>query len=195
MRTTAPALEQEEPLIDTTVAIPIHSKRTERKQKKRQEKALKHHTTLLDIPSELLIAILSHLRPSDVFTISRVSKTLRHFVLQNETQVAHSIIQSRYRALAKCFQLPILLNAVDESAHPALQSEERQELLNIHKKPYQHIRAPDPTLVCTCLTCMLAWNYLCAVVDFAKWQDNLDQGFASLLFLSVTAHLSFRTIY
>jgi hypothetical protein len=176
MRNNEILAELEEPLVDKTVAIPLHSKRTERKQKQRQEKARKYRMSLLDLPSELVIDIFGHLRPCDVFIVSRVSQSLRQFIFQHEAKIANEIIKSRYTALTKCFQLPILLGKVDESAHPALQSEERQELLNIHKKPYQHIKPPDPQVICTCLTCMLAWNYLCVVVDFAGWQDNLDQG-------------------
>lgn len=191
MRNTESTPDAEEPLIDTTAAIPLRSKRTERKQKKRLEKASQHHTTILDIPSELLIDILTHLRPGDIFTLSRVSRSFHQFTQQNETQIANPIIQARYPALARCFQLPILLENVDESAHPALQSEERQELLNIHKKPYQHIKAPDPAVVCTCLTCMLAWNYLCVVVDFARWQGHLDEG-SVLPDFQYKSHLSSR---
>ncbi|KAK3386839.1 hypothetical protein B0H63DRAFT_468471 [Podospora didyma] len=68
------------------------------------------------------------------------------------------------------------MEAVDPSAHAALQNPERQELLTVHKKPFQHIQPPDPSFTCTCLTCMLRWNCLCLVVDFAYWQKNLDTG-------------------
>lgn len=169
--------EVDEPLIDTTVAIPLHSKRTERKQKRRQEKdKARKILALLDVPSELMIEILGHLRPSDIFVVSRVSKSLRNFTLQHEAKIASEIIESRYKILAKCFRLPVLLDKVDESAHRALQDEERQKSLNIHKKPYQHVKPPDPQVLCTCMTCMLAWNFLCLVVDFAGWQRKLDQG-------------------
>merc|ERR1712000_662897 len=51
-------------------------------------------------------------------------------------------------------------------------SDERQAVMNIHKRPYQHIKAPDRYLTCTCLTCMLAWNNLNLVVDFSHWRKN-----------------------
>lgn len=169
----------EEPLIDTTVAIPKKSKRTERQQKKRQEKASRVQTTFFDLPTELLLSVFSYLRPSDIFNISRVNKSFHNFIfLQHEDQLAQAMIQARYPTLYKCFQLPVLLKDVDESVHAALMDEERQELLNIHKKSYQHIKAPDPKLICTCLTCSLNWNFLCVIIDFAVWQNNLDQGFA-----------------
>ena len=168
--------ETEEPLVDTTVAIPIRSKRTERRQKRRQQKEKAHNDriSLLNLPSELVIYILGYLRPSDIFVLSRVSHSLRQFNIQQEPNIATEVIKSRYSALSKCFQLPVLLEKVDAGTHAILQSEKRQELLNIHKKPYQHIKSPDPSLICTCLTCVLAWNNLCVVVDFANWQDNLD---------------------
>ena len=167
----------DEPLADTTVAIPLKSKRTERKQKRRQDKnKARKQTSLFDIPFELIIDILSCLRPSDVFIVSRVSRSLRNITLQHEAKIAKEIIESRYKALAQCFRLPVLLEKVDEGAHRALQDEERQTLLHIHKKPYQHVLPPDPKVLCTCISCMLAWNCLCVVVDFAGWQNKLDKG-------------------
>lgn len=170
--------DDEEPLVDTTKALPLRSKRTERRQKKRHQKeeASKQHATLWDLPSELLLDILTLLRPSDIFKLSRANHTLRDFVLQEESNIVRKIVARRYSVLAKCFPLPVLLEKVDEDAHTALLSEERQTMLNIHKRPYQHIQRPDPNTICTCLTCMLSWNNLNLVIDFAHWQHNLDQG-------------------
>jgi hypothetical protein len=170
--------EPEEPLVDTTAAIPLRSKRTERRQRKRhlEAKASKQHATLWDLPSELVMDILILLRPSDIFMLSRVNQALRHFILQEEAGIAREIITRRYAILSKCFPIPVLLENVDKEAHTALLSDARQAILNIHKRPYQHIKLPDQRLVCTCLTCMLAWNNLNLVVDFAYWQRNLDQG-------------------
>jgi hypothetical protein len=178
MRKDDTDVNSEEPLVDTTVAIPLHSKRTTRQQKKRQkkEKAHKQQATLWDLPSELVMEIMIFLRPSDIFILSRVNRGLRQFILEEEARICKAIISRRYAALSKCFQLPILLDKVDRNAHPALQCEEREALLNSRKKPYQHVKAPDPQLICTCWTCMLNWNYLCLVVDFADWQPNLDKG-------------------
>lgn len=170
--------EGEEPLIDTTVAIPKKSKKTGRLQKKLQkkEKARKERAVLSDLPSELILDILYHLRPSDILVLTRVQTSLREFILDQETIISREIIHRRYLALSKCFPLPVPLEKVDKNAHPALQSEERQLLMDIHKRPYQHIKSPDPKLICTCLTCVLAWNQLCLVVDFAHWQRNLNTG-------------------
>lgn len=145
----------EEPLVDTTVAIPLKSKRTQRKQKKLQkkEKASKERATLLDLPSELFVDVLIRVMPRDVFTLSQVSKDLRDFILSQEATVGREIINLRYRALAKCFPLPILLENVDPAVQPAMMSEARQMTVSIHKKPYQHIKPPDAHVICTCLVC------------------------------------------
>jgi hypothetical protein len=170
--------EVEEPLVDTTAPIPLRSKRTERQQKKRhlREKAHKQQATLWDLPLELIHDILALLCPSDVFRLSRVNKPLRQFIHEEEDVVVRGFINRRYAALSKCFPAPVLLEKVDAKAHPALLSDERQMILDIHKRPYQHIKLPDQRLICTCMTCLLAWNNLNLLVDFAHWQPNLDQG-------------------
>jgi hypothetical protein len=176
MRHNGTANEEEEPLVDTTVAIPLRSKRTERKQKKLQEKTLKYHTALVDLPSELLVEILEQLRPCDVFVMLRVSKPLRKFVQNNEASIANGINQRRYYALSQCFRLPVLFQTLDERAQIVLQRKERQERLGIRKNYYQHIQPPNPQIICTCWACIQAWNNLCLVLDFASWQKNLDRG-------------------
>lgn len=173
-----PGEAEEEPLIDTTAALTLRSKRTERRQKKRHLKATttKQHATLWDLPSELLINILTLLPPSSIFPLLRVNQTLRSFILAEEALLARTITARRYAVLSRCFPRPVLLSRVDEAAHPALLSTERQAIMNIHKRPYQHIKLPDPHLICTCLTCVLAWNNLNLIVDFGFWQRNLNQG-------------------
>ncbi|TVY91740.1 hypothetical protein LAWI1_G004101 [Lachnellula willkommii] len=185
MRKEEPKLEDgEEPLIDTTAALPLRSKRTERRQKKRHRKetASKQHATLWDLPSEILLEILRLLKPSDIFRVSRANQALRTFILEEEERIARQVIDMRYAVLAQCFIVPRLLNTVDEEGRAALLDGKRQGThsvhihSNAHKKPYQHIAVPDAAVVCTCLTCLLAWNNLCLVVDFAHWQRNLDAG-------------------
>ena len=169
----------DEPLVDTTAPLPLRSKRTQRQQKKRHQKeaASKQHATFWDLPSEIVLDIVRLLRPSDIFRLSRVHSGLRDFILNNQPRIADFVIAQRYPVLTKCFQLPMLLENVDKEAHSALLDEERQAThLHIHKKPYQHVDPPNPHIICTCLTCMLAWNNLCLLVDFAFWQKNLDQG-------------------
>ncbi|KAH7381030.1 hypothetical protein BKA64DRAFT_685524 [Cadophora sp. MPI-SDFR-AT-0126] len=170
--------DMEEPLVDTTAAIPLHSKRTERRQKKRhlKEKFSRQYATLWDLPSELVTDIITLLRPSDIFRLSRVNRVLRDFIKGEEASLCREIVAKRYGVLSQCFPLPVLLENVDKEIHPAMLSDERQAVMNIHKRPYQHIKPPDQHLICTCLTCMLAWNNLNLVVDFSHWQRNLDEG-------------------
>ncbi|KAG0651791.1 hypothetical protein D0Z07_1965 [Hyphodiscus hymeniophilus] len=114
--------DDEEPLVDTTKALPLRSKRTERRQKKRHQKeaASKQLATLWDLPLELLLDVLTLLRPSDIFKLSRVNHTLRDFIAREEHEIVRKIISQRYAVLAKCFRIPVLLKKVDEDAHPAL---------------------------------------------------------------------------
>jgi hypothetical protein len=168
-----------EPLVDLTQALTLNSKKLERLRKKQQKKAANvHHATgsILDLPYELIIKILEQSWPSEIFRLSRTCKAFHSFIQDEQHTIAKKIIQRRYIAIAKCFRLPILLSNLDPSIHPALQDEERQEIFIMRKKPYQHIKSPDPTVVCTCMTCLLRWNSLNLVVDFNYWQDNLDKG-------------------
>ncbi|PMD66788.1 uncharacterized protein K444DRAFT_607085 [Hyaloscypha bicolor E] len=177
MRKEIPA--GDEPLVDTTASLLLRSKRLERLQKKRHQKeaASKQYATFLDLPSELILNILSLLRPSDIFTLSQVNHGLQNFILKDASRIAGTVIAERYSILTRCFPLPVLLENVDKEAHSALLDNERQaKHLQIHKKPYQHVQTPDPRTICTCLTCMLTWNNLCLLVDFAHWQQNLEQG-------------------
>lgn len=171
------ASDEEEELIDTTGALELKSKRSERRRKKQERKTI-HSASgdILSLPEELILDIFSYLRPSEILQLSRVNKALRHLVQSADFVIANGIIRSRYSCLERCLRLPVLLQDVDPAAYEAMQSEARQELLVIHKKPYQHVQPPDPTFVCTCLTCILRWNSLCLAVDFAHWQNNLDKG-------------------
>ncbi|KAI1340638.1 hypothetical protein F5Y15DRAFT_46744 [Xylariaceae sp. FL0016] len=166
-------------LEDKTESLSLHSKRTERLRKKQTRKAQKNShgsRDLLGLPYELVLEILSYLRPSDLFQLLQTSKSLRAFILHDEATLSRSISRWRYGCLSKCFRLPVLLSEMDPSLHPFLQTTDRQNLLTIHKKPYQHIAPPDPTEICTCLTCLLRWSALCLVVDFARWQGHLERG-------------------
>lgn len=168
----------EEPLIDLTARLELRSKKTSR-LKKRQNKKLskpkKPVSNFLDLPTELLQEIISHIRPSDVFILCRVSQSTRAFIQQHESTLAREIISARYSILSKCFPPPVLFSNLPESVHAALLSPKRQEMLTIHKKPYQHVQGMDPHQICTCMTCVFAWNNLCMVVDLAHWQKSLDR--------------------
>ncbi|KAI0409120.1 hypothetical protein F4802DRAFT_233015 [Xylaria palmicola] len=168
------------PLEDKTEALTLHSKRTERARKKQAKKATEVKKSpggfLCILPYELAMAVLTLLEPGDLFRLQRTSKPLRDFIAQEEVRIAQAVTSWRYACLEKCFRLPVLLADIDPAIHRLLQIPERQSILTIHRKPYQHIRPPEPAEVCTCLTCTLRWSALAVVVDFAHWQDHLDKG-------------------
>ncbi|KAI1171608.1 hypothetical protein F4777DRAFT_564817 [Nemania sp. FL0916] len=179
-------------LEDKTAALALRSKRTERARKKaaqRQEKAalskaanksLESPQGFLDIlPYELVMEILTLLRPSDIFSLLRTSTPFRAFVLQEEERIAVAVVGLRYSSLAKCFRLPVLVAQIQPpSIQRLLQLPERLDLTTtVHRRQgYQHIQPPDTAEVCTCLTCTLRWSALAIAVDFAHWQRHLDLG-------------------
>lgn len=179
-RDQEPIVDDEEPLVDTTATIPLHSKRTERLQKKEARRKKKHdtstvHHNLLELPIEILLDILSLLRPSDLFCFSSVSRSTSELVFHHEASLTRAIIDFRYPVLARCFPLPVELDKVNAADHGALLHERRQQMLQMHKKPYQHVQPIDPLKLCTCLTCVLAWNNLCLILDFNHYQGHLDK--------------------
>ncbi|KAI0446853.1 hypothetical protein F4803DRAFT_421784 [Xylaria telfairii] len=167
-------------LEDKTEALTLRSKRTERARKKQTKKATKPESSprgfLIILPYELAMEIFTLLQPSDLFRLQRTSKPFHAFIAQEETRIARAVTRGRYSCLEQCFRLPVLLANVDPAIHPYLQTRERQEILTIHRKPYHHIKTPEPTEVCTCLTCTLRWFALGIIVDFAHWQRHLDEG-------------------
>lgn len=171
--------EEEEPLVDKTEALVLHSRRTERQRKKQQKKTKVlpfEARGLLDLPYELILEILALLEPSDIFIISRTNKSLAQFIASEELPIANSIIKCRYSCLSQCFRPPALMKHIGPTYIEALQNKARHDLMAIHRKSFQHVKAPDPDLVCTCITCILRWNSLCLIIDFAHWQDYLDKG-------------------
>ncbi|KAF2965737.1 hypothetical protein GQX73_g7837 [Xylaria multiplex] len=172
--------EELEALDDKTEALTLRSKRTERLRKKQTKKAMKMKDIPQDflglLPYELILQILTLLKPSELFRLQQTSKWFYEFITQEETRIARTVLGLRYSCLEKSFRLPVLLADIDPAIHSLLQTPERQEILTIHKKPYQHIRPPEPTEVCTCLTCTLRWSALAIIVDFAHWQEHLDKG-------------------
>ena len=170
--------DDEEPLEDRTAALQLHSKRTERQKKQQAKRDRKRDAiiSLAKLPTELLIESLTYLRPSDVLNFSRVNHRFQSLVDAHANVLGRSIIQQRYPLLAQCFVQPKLLDEIDAESRPLLVDERRQEFLGIHRKPYQHLQPPDQFFVCTCLSCILAWNNLCVALDFAHWQHNLNTG-------------------
>jgi hypothetical protein len=173
------ASSAEEPLVDSTAALALHSKKTARLQRRQLKKqsASKVHSDIqsfLDLPHELLSAVLSFLQPSDIFSLLRLNHSTRAFILDNEKSIANSIKHRRYWVLQQCFPSPLALENVPASARPALLSEKWQDRLRIHKNPYQHIKHMNPLAVCTCMSCVLAWNNLNIILDLAHWQLNFE---------------------
>jgi hypothetical protein len=168
----------DEPLVDTTVALAKNSKKTARLQKRQQRKqARKVHSeiqSLLDFPQELLLVILGFLQPSDIFIMLRVSRSMRALILGNERSIADESMARHYWVLKQCFPLPVPLERVPSVARPVLMSEQWQDRLRIHKNPYQHIMPINPSDTCTCMSCVLAWNNLNIILDLAHWQQNLE---------------------
>ncbi|KAI2603057.1 uncharacterized protein GGS25DRAFT_78905 [Hypoxylon fragiforme] len=180
MRKVEPSEDDELGILeDKTEALPLRSKRTERalkKQAKKTKKIGEQSQDLMNLPYELVLQILTLLRPSDLFNLQRVSKAYHGFIVQDGPWIAKSIMNWRYACLKKCFRLPVLMEKVDPSIQAFIQSPERLDLHIVHQKPYKHVQAPDPAEICTCLTCLLRWLSLCLIVDFSHWQKNLDMG-------------------
>lgn len=179
-RKKVPQDEVEEPLVDHTAILPLHSKKTERQQKRQHKRSQKGSLqtaspSLNDVPTEILVEILSWLRVEDIFRLSRTSHAMNDFVLGHENAIAKGIISRRYWILYRCFPVPVAFKSVPEELWEGLLSAKRQELLNIHRKSYhQHIEMIDPKAVCTCMTCVFAWNNLCLLVDLHHWQSALN---------------------
>ena len=170
--------DDDELLNDTTAKLALHSKKTDRLQRRLQKKESRRVKSeiksFLDLTPELLTEVLGHLLPSDFSALLRVSQFSRDFVLDNETAIASRIIQSRYWVLGQCFPLLVSLSEVDDISRGALLSSRWQERLKIHRNPYQHIQHINAAVVCTCMSCVLAWNNLNIILDLAHWQHNLE---------------------
>lgn len=183
-RTTAKKtiiVDDDKPLVDTTEALPLKSKKTERRQKKRQEK-LKRTTvksdtkSFLELPPELLQDILGFLRPSDIFRLLRLNKSTAKFIQDNESSIVRDIIRQRYWVLSHSLQSPVLAKDVDASALACLMTPNWQEKTQINKRSYQQfIKMHDAFKVCSCMTCVLAWNHLNVVLDLAHFQKHLSE--------------------
>ena len=174
------AIDDDEPLVDTTVALPKRSKKTERATKRlmrKQQKLAQHRgpATFCDLPAELLEHILSYLRATDVLALLPTNRNIHAFITSNEPSISRSIIRRRYAVLGHCFPLPKPFTSIPSPSRPALLSEARQNLLQIHKRPYHHVQPFDPERICTCMTCTLAWNNLNMIVDLSHWQRNLNR--------------------
>ncbi|QDS75853.1 hypothetical protein FKW77_001502 [Venturia effusa] len=145
--------EEDESLIDTTAALA--KKRLDRKLKKLEKKRATHvrPASLLDVPYELMMKVLAQLRPSDLFNLRRTIRALNECVVSEETVISTEIINRRYQALSKCFPIPRPIEDVEPEMHDVLLG--RQNPLNIHWRPFRHIKPLNPRVICTCITCVL----------------------------------------
>ena len=170
--------DDEEPLEDKTAALSLKSKRTERMQRKKAKQDRKRDAiiNITKLPTEILLECLKALQPSDVLRFAKVNRRFRELVHVNSKILGDAIITQRYSILSQCFPTPRLLSEIDPSIQSLLVEPSRQASLSIHHKPYQHVQSPNPHLICSCITCVLTWNNLSLVLDFAHWQDNLDRG-------------------
>lgn len=168
----------EEPLEDNTAVLLLKSKRTERIQRRKvvRDKKKKAIIYVTELPTELILESLTYLSPQDVFNFSFVNHRFCSLVNANSQVIGDAIIRRRYNILVHCFPRPKLLRDIEPSVQEVLINPNRQAQLSIHKNPYQHIQPPDNHQLCTCLACILAWNNLSLVLDFAHWQPNLDKG-------------------
>ncbi|KAH6866803.1 hypothetical protein BKA58DRAFT_320049 [Alternaria rosae] len=170
--------DDEEPLEDRTAALTLKNKKTERMKRKNATRQQKRDAivNITKLPTELILETLKYLRPHDIFEFSFVNRRFHSLVEANANVIGDAIIARRYNILIKCLPTPRLLADVDAPIQTLLIDPARQKQLSIHNRPYQHIQSPDPHQLCTCLTCILTWNNLGLVLDFAHWQNHLDTG-------------------
>ncbi|KAK4097302.1 hypothetical protein N658DRAFT_569398 [Parathielavia hyrcaniae] len=154
------------PVEDATKLLELRSKRTERRRRKLEKRAVSKPWSnsqlggLVGLPIELLLQILELLRPSDIFALRRVNRTLRAFLFDQEASITRNIINLRY---------PILERSLLRPLRPPRHTIFAPQRLPEHP-------SPDNSLHCTCLTCLVRWNARCAVVDLVHWRDHLDTG-------------------
>jgi hypothetical protein len=170
--------DDETPIEDKTAALTLNNKRTERLKRKTEARQRKRDAivTLTKLPTELLLETLKYLRPRDVLAFSLACCRFHSLVAANAGVIGDALIQRRYGILAQCLPTPKLLADVEPSVQTLLTNPARQMQLGVHSRPYQHIQPPDASQLCTCLTCILTWNNLGLVLDFAHWQPYLDSG-------------------
>ena len=170
--------DDDEPLEDKTAALTLKNKKTERMKRKNATRQQKRDAivNITKLPTELILETLKYLRPHDVLEFSFVNRRFHSIVEANANVIGDAIIARRYNILIKCLPTPRLLADVDAPIQTLLVDPARQKQLSIHNRPYQHIQSPDPHQLCTCLTCILTWNNLGLVLDFAHWQNHLDTG-------------------
>ncbi|GKT48278.1 uncharacterized protein ColSpa_08459 [Colletotrichum spaethianum] len=91
-------------------SLNVRSKKTERMKRKLQKKTAKSScrqpTHFLHLPNEILVSIMMHMLPSDIYKIGQACHTLRELVKHSEALLSRYIISTRYSVLERCFRLP-----------------------------------------------------------------------------------------
>ncbi|KAF2857052.1 hypothetical protein K470DRAFT_224060 [Piedraia hortae CBS 480.64] len=170
-----PSIKSTEKIEDRTAPLTKVSKKTQRRQLKRlRAKRPSQAPTPLDLPAELLHDILTHLTPSEVLRARCLSRNFNAFISSNESSLARSVIRKKYRVLSQSFPLPQPLSALDEESLQALRRPGRKSLLTDYQKGFTHIPSPPGDKICTCPSCIMAWNNLATVLDLHHWQSNLN---------------------
>ncbi|RMZ78840.1 hypothetical protein DV738_g3688, partial [Chaetothyriales sp. CBS 135597] len=185
-RGKAGAVHDEPPLIDTTAKLALRSKRTERLLRRQQKKESQKREvgvkskieSFLGLPPELLTVVLSFLLPNEVLALRRLNQFTKEFIddCDNERTIGNLIIQRRYTVLTQCFPLPVPFSVVQPAAsqQALLMLAAWQARQKVQRNSYEHIQPINPRLVCTCMSCVLAWNNLNVILDLAHWQSHLD---------------------
>lgn len=128
--------DSEEPLVDTTKALPLHSKKLERQKKKQEKKRIKalEAASLLTLPTEIILEIFTYLQVSEILSLSSVCARFRDLVSTNGDVIGKDIISSRFQVLTKCFPRPVLFEHVDVRYRPALLNPRRLNNLELHRR-------------------------------------------------------------
>ena len=171
------ARDDGEPLVDTTEVLAKTSKKLARSLKKqqiKQDRESRRVRNFLELPPELLCEVFSHLLPSDVTRVSLLNHATRDFITENQTSIAKDIMDRRFWVLRQSLPLPVLLEDVPEDTRPAILNPQWQARTAINKRPYTHIQPLDAQQICSCLSCIQAWNNLNVVLDFAHFQWHLN---------------------
>jgi len=170
------AEDDDEPLIDHTAPLAKNSKKTKRllkQQGRRQKKASSKVHNFLELPAELLHEILGHLLPSDILRVAEINHATRDFVHEYETSIAKDVMDRRFWVLRRCFPLPVAFANLDEPSRAALLNPSWQDKTKIHRF-YTQMKTSDPTKLCSCMSCLLAWNNLSLALDFGHFQWHLN---------------------
>ncbi|KAK3990422.1 hypothetical protein QBC44DRAFT_288756 [Cladorrhinum sp. PSN332] len=170
--------DDQDVLVDLTEPLKLTSKRTKRQQTKIQKKRVTFRQ-FPDLHQDAVMCILDYCTPRTIWALSQVCRGLGQLIRNNETYLANRVIALRYPNISKGFQLPYLMTQViDTCPDPnILQALDiyREKIIPLRVR-LRHIPGHPVDTICSCTSCIDRWNMLCLAVDFAIWQDDLDNG-------------------